>query len=142
MRTRSLRRRLPVVALALSLAAVTAGGFGGIAAATSSHHHHHKAPPKALQLAGTWKGSYSGSKFSGSFTVTWTQSSSTLSGTIELSNPHGSYTCDGSINGSNIQFGAVGVGATYTGSVSNYGKSMSGTWKSPVDHGSWSGTKS
>ena len=64
-----------------------------------------------------------------------------LTGWLTLSNPAGRYKCTGTINGSGIQFGAVSVGANYTGSVSSNGKSMSGNWKSPVDSGSWSATK-
>jgi hypothetical protein len=44
------------------------------------------------------------------------------------------------VRGSSIKFGAVTVGATYTGSVK--GKSMSGTWKSGEGGGSWSASKS
>jgi hypothetical protein len=52
------------------------------------------------------------------------------------------YSATGSLAGSSIRFGAVGVGADYTGSVSSDGKSMSGNWTSPVDSGSWSASKS
>ena len=38
-------------------------------------------------LSGTWSGTYSGA-YHGSFTLNWKQSGSSLSGTIELSNPH------------------------------------------------------
>ena len=86
-------------------------------------------------------GSYKGGRFSGSFTLNWTQSGTSLTGWLTLSNPAGRYKCTGTINGSGIQFGAVSVGANYTGSVSSNGKSMSGNWKSPVDSGSWSATK-
>ena len=50
--------------------------------------------------------------------------------------------CTGTVDGNSIHFGAVSVGAKYTGSVSRNGKSMSGNWMSPVDHGSWSASKS
>jgi len=139
-----MRTRQPFVALALSACAI-AGGWvatGAIATASTTHHHHPAPKKKVLQLAGDWKGSYSGGRFSGTFKVTWKQSGNNLTGNIYLSNPAGNYTCNGSVTGSSIQFGAVGVGATYTGSVGSDGKSMSGSWKSPVDHGSWSGTKS
>ena len=41
--------------------------------------------------------------------------------------------------GNKISFGAVGVGATYKGTVS--GKAMSGTWKSASRGGTWSARK-
>ena len=46
---------------------------------------------------------------------------------MALSNPRGTYPINGSVKGSAIMFGAVGAGATYTGSVS--GTSMSGRYK-------------
>ncbi|HEY2372099.1 MAG TPA: hypothetical protein VGH82_06090 [Gaiellaceae bacterium] len=95
--------------------------------------------PTRTSLAGTWAGSYSGA-FSGTFRFTWTQSGSKLSGSIHLSNPPGKYGLAGKVgrNGG-IQFGVVGAGATYTGTVS--GKSMSGSYKSPQGGGSWSAHK-
>jgi hypothetical protein len=99
---------------------------------THSKKHH-------STLAGTWSGQYSGA-FSGTFTLHWTQSGSRLHGTITLSNPHGKYGINGSVHGKAIAFGAVGVGATYTGSVS--GTSMSGSYKSPQGGGKWSAQKS
>ena len=93
------------------------------------------------QLAGKWSGKYSGA-FSGTFTLTWKETGTKLSGTITLSNPHGSYGISGKVNRTSISFGAVGVGATYSGSVSTSGKSMSGRWKSPQGGGSWSAKKS
>ena len=135
--------RFATMAAALSVTAVVAigGATSGVAAAKTKHHAH-KPARKALQLGGTWTGKYTGGKYSGNFTLSWKQTGTKLSGSLKLSNPSGSYDCTGTINGSSIQFGAVSVGATYTGSVSNNGKSMSGNWKSPVDSGSWSATKS
>ena len=78
-------------------------------------------------------------RFSGTFRLHWKQSGSRLSGSIALSNPGGTYGISGSVHGSAIKFGAVGAGATYTGSVS--GKSMSGSYKSPQGGGTWSAHK-
>ena len=94
--------------------------------------------PKRVSLAGTWSGSYTGA-FKGTFTLHWRQTGSKLHGSITLTSPRGTYTINGSVTGKNIKFGAVGVGATYTGSVS--GASMSGSWKSPEGGGSWSAKK-
>ena len=97
---------------------------------------------RLLELGGTWSGTYHGGKFSGTFTLNWTQSGTKLTGSLKLSDPSGTYNCTGTISGSSIKFGAVSVGATYTGSVSSNGKSMSGNWTSPEDSGSWSASKS
>ena len=118
--------RTRVLCIALFLAVCSAAAAG---AAT---------PPRSA-LAGTWKGSYGGA-FSGTFTLHWVQKGAKLSGTIHLSKPAGTYGITGSVRGTGIKFGAVDVGATYTGSVS--GKSMSGKYKSPQGGGPWSATKS
>jgi len=141
MRASSLRRRFPMLAVTLSVAVVVLGApIGGVATAKTSHHSHK--PRAILELGGTWSGNYHGSRFSGSFTLNWTQTGTKLSGSLKLSDPSGTYNCTGTINGSSIHFGAVSVGANYTGSVSNKGRSMSGNWTSPVDSGSWSASKS
>lgn len=119
---RGIRLLTPVLWLAVSLA-LSSGVPAAFAAAGSS-----------TQLAGTWSGKYSGA-FAGTFTLHWKQSGSRLTGTIVLSSPHGTYAINGSVRGSAIEFGAVGAGATYTGSVS--GKSMSGSYKSPQGGGKW-----
>ena len=93
---------------------------------------------RSASLAGTWTGHYGGA-VSGTFKLHWAQHKSRLTGTIKLSNPSGTYAIGGSVRGKAIKFGAVGVGATYTGKVS--GKSMSGTWKSPEGGGTWSARK-
>ncbi len=95
-------------------------------------------PKHHSTLAGTWSGQYSGA-FSGTFTRHWTQSGSSLTGSIALSNPRGKYSVSGSVHGGAITFGAVGAGATYTGSVS--GTSMSGSYKTPKGGGTWSAHK-
>jgi hypothetical protein len=102
-------------------------------------------PPasSAADLSGTWSGTYSGA-FKGTFTLTWQQSGSKLSGTINLSSG-GSPHINGTVNGGTIRFGTVGSTAiTYSGSVS--GNSMSGTYKVKTNGGSvggpWSATKS
>src|SRR5690349_5034008 len=78
-------------------------------------------------LAGKWKGHYGGA-VSGHFTIHWKQTGSRLHGTITLSRPSGTYGISGSVNHGKIKFGAVSVGARYTGKVR--GSSMSGTWTS------------
>jgi hypothetical protein len=89
-------------------------------------------------LSGTWSGHYSGG-YNGTFILHWTQSGSKLTGTIKLSQPSGTFSITGSVHASTISFGAVGAGATYTGSVS--GKSMSGKYQALPKGGSWSATK-
>lgn len=137
-------RRIPLAIPVLWVAALLAICCSGtaIAAVSSSKLHsstHHSKPkPHHVSLAGTWSGQYSGA-FSGTFTLHWTLSKSSLNGTIALSNPKGTYGVGGSVSGSAITFGAVGAGATYTGSVS--GKSMSGSYKTPKGLGTWSAHK-
>jgi hypothetical protein len=87
-------------------------------------------------LGGAWSGSYSGG-YSGTFTIHWTQTKTILKGKIALSNPHGTYSINGSVNGKTIKFGAVGVGAVYSGSVASSGRAMSGHWKSGPATGTW-----
>jgi hypothetical protein len=62
-----------------------------------------------------------------------------LHGSIKLSNPAGKYPITGTVRGTKISFGAVGVGATYSGTVS--GRTMSGRWKSASRGGTWSAHK-
>jgi hypothetical protein len=141
------RRRLnSLLGSVLSIVAVLAicGSGVSMASTTSSHHRRHHSKPKPHRkvvgnsLPGTWSGQYSGA-FSGTFTIHWTQSGSNLNGSIMLSNPSGTYSINGSVHGSALTFGAVGAGATYTGSVS--GTSMSGTYNSPKGGGAWSAHK-
>jgi hypothetical protein len=115
-----------VLALALCV-----GGTATVAAARSS----------TLHLGGKWTGSYNGA-YSGTFTINWTQSGTKLSGSINLSNPKGSYRITGGVTGTAIQFGAVTAGATYTGTVSKSGKSMSGKYTAGTGGtGHWSAKK-
>jgi hypothetical protein len=138
MHMRSTPRRLLLPSLALAVAALVALAGGSVATAGTTHHRH-RSPSKVLELGGKWSGHYSGA-FSGNFTLDWTQSGSKLTGSITLSNPSGTYSCDGTVAGSGIKFGVVGAGASYSGSVS--GDSMSGTYNSPRGGGSWSASKS
>jgi hypothetical protein len=137
------RRRVPLSmpALWVALLAVCCTGTA-IAAVTPTPPS--KSKLHAPKLAGTWSGQYSGA-FTGTFTLHWRQSKpskagvSKLRGSITLTSPGGTYPITGSVRGETIRFGAVGVGATYTGSVS--GKSMSGKYKSPQGGGEWSAAK-
>lgn len=126
---RRVQRMIPVLGIA-ALLAIGYGGTAAIASVGSSTPH----------LAGTWSGRYGGA-FSGTFTLRWRQSGSRLRGSIALSKPRGTYSITGSVHGTAITFGAVGAGATYTGSVSGTGKSMSGHYKSPGGGGSWNAHK-
>jgi hypothetical protein len=94
--------------------------------------------PATVDLSGTWTGQYSG-PFNGTFTLKWTQSGSSLDGTIALSSPADNLHISGTVTGSAISFGAVGV-VTYSGTVS--GSSMSGSYTDVANgqSGSWSAT--
>ena len=116
---------------ALGVAAVLAVCCSGTAALAT-------ADTSTSTRAGTWKGTYSGA-FSGAFTLTWTQTGTKLNGSITLSSPKGKYGITGNVTRKGIMFGAVAVGATYTGTVS--GTSMSGHWNSPQGGGTWSAHK-
>ena len=131
-RQHRMARVIPVVSVTVGLLAICCSGTS-IAAPT--HFSSRQSTPK---LAGTWSGRYSGA-VSGTFTLRWTQSGSALRGSIKLSNPPGRYRITGTVHGGKISFGAVGVGATYTGTVS--GRSMSGRWKSANRGGIWSARK-
>ncbi len=114
-------------------AATTANGGASKAAAPSSHGD---------DLSGNWKGTYGGA-FSGTFTLTWTQSGGKLSGTITLSAPAANLNLNGTISGKSISFGTVGGAAaiTYTGTEAS-GKTMSGDYKvGKAGGGTWSATK-
>ena len=54
---------------------------------------------------------------------------------LALSRPKGTFPITGSVTGSKIRFGAVGAGATYTGSASD--SSMSGSYKTAQGGGTW-----
>ena len=131
------RRRIPQAFPVLLVAAVAAVCSSGTALAAAAAPQDHFSKPHS-KLAGTWSGRYGGA-FSGTFTLHWKQTGTRLRGSIALSNPGGTYGISGSVHGRAIKFGAVGVGATYTGSVS--GTSMSGTYKSPQGGGTWSAKK-
>ena len=120
------RRVVPALWIAAVLA-VCCSGTVALAAPGSTPH-----------VAGTWKGKYSGA-FSGTFTLTWIQVGSKLTGSISLSSPKGKYGISGNLTRKGIKFGAVAVGATYTGSVS--GTTMAGKWNSPQGGGTWSAQK-
>lgn len=129
-------QRIPRVIPALSVAALLAVccASTSIAAVTNSS----TTPKPHVSLAGKWSGKYSGA-FSGTFKLHWTKSGSKLTGSITLSNPPGTYNVTGSVHGGKIAFGAVGAGATYTGTWS--GKKMSGHYNTPKGGGSWSADK-
>jgi hypothetical protein len=136
----SLRRRLPLLSLALPVAAITICCSNAIATAANSPTASASASKvqAADSLSGTWSGKYSGA-YHGTFTLHWTQSGSRLSGTIKLSNPSSTPRVTGTVRGGTIRFGTVSGGITYSGSVS--GKSMSGSYKTPGGGGSWSAHK-
>jgi hypothetical protein len=133
---RSLPRRLSL-AIVLSAAAVVVLSCSATSLAATTATVTTFAPRQVGSLAGKWSGSYSGA-FSGTFTLRWTQTGSRLHGSITL-RPGGTYPITGSVRDSKIAFGAVGIGATYSGSVS--GRSMSGRWHTPRGGGRWSAHK-
>jgi hypothetical protein len=133
------RRGFPAAVPVVCAAVLVAISSGTALAAVGSSKLHASTPHRGLVLAGTWSGRYGGA-YSGTFRLKWTQTGSRLRGSITLSKPHGTYSVTGSVHGTAIKFGAVSVGATYTGSVS--GKKMSGRYKTPGGGGSWSAHKS
>jgi hypothetical protein len=140
----SLRRRLPLLSLALPVsAAITICCGNSIATAASSSTASASASKVRAAggpLSGTWSGRYSGA-YHGTFTLHWTQLGSQLSGTIKLStSPNSKPSIKATVHGSIIRFGTVGSAAiTYSGSVG--GKSMSGRYQTPGGGGSWSAHK-
>ena len=94
---------------------------------------------RPIKLGGTWTGSYSGT-FSGTFTIHWREVGTKLRGSIDLSRPKGTYPITGKIIGSKIHFGAVGAGATYSGTATP--TSMSGHYNTAQGGGTWSAQKS
>ena len=91
-------------------------------------------------LSGTWSGQYSGPS-SGTFTLNWQQSGSSLTGTITISELGDSaIPINGNVSGGKINFGTVGgLAITYAGSAS--GSTMSGTYHAPNGDGTWNATK-
>jgi hypothetical protein len=78
----------------------------------------------------------------GTFTLTWRQSSSLLSGTIKLTNPPGTLPIHGTVTGGAIRFGSLGLLAITSGTVS--GRSMSGTYQVHAGNGAsgpWSASR-
>ena len=140
MRVQPSRRAISVVWVAAVLAACMSGtAVAAVSSSTAAPPKTGPAKVKAITLAGTWSGHYSGA-YAGTFKLHWRESKSgRLTGSITLSNPGGTYTVSGSVHGRAITFGAVGAGATYTGSFS--GKSMSGRYKTPGGGGAWGARK-
>jgi len=141
--------------VAMTLMAAACGGSGGggsssppassVPAAVSTPTTTRSTPTTTTQtttsdsgLSGKWTGTYSGT-FDGTFVLDWTQSGSTLNGTIKLSTA-GTTNVNGTVNGSSIKFGTVGGTAVhYTGSVA--GGSMSGSYSTSAGGGTWSAHK-
>ena len=73
--------------------------------------------------------------------LTWTQTGSSLSGSIDLT-PGGTESLTGTVSGNTLQFGAVGSEAiTYNGTVSG-DSSMSGSYSvAGMGGGSWTASK-
>lgn len=141
------------LALSLALAAIA---LGGCSASTSSGTPTPVAtatatptpippptPTPIVDLSGNWTGQYSG-PFNGTFVLQFMESGSALHGVIVLSSPRETLQISGTVTGSSISFGAVGV-VTYTGTVSGSSKgsiSMSGSYTDIANghSGSWSAT--
>jgi hypothetical protein len=138
MHARPVRGRIRPALPALWAAALLGVCCSGTAIAAGSGPRSASSPTQLTTLSGTWSGHYHGA-LSGTFTLRWRQSKSKLTGSIKLSTPRGTYSISGSVRGKAIKFGAVGAGATYTGSVS--GKSMSGSYRTPQGGGTWGARK-
>jgi hypothetical protein len=101
-------------------------------------------------LGGSWTGTWQDvtpDQVAGTFTLTWTQSGNTLTGSIAVKGTPclAAASVSGSVSGSTITFGAVSGAHTvvYDGTVS--GTTMKGTYTAPaacVDaKGNWTATK-
>jgi hypothetical protein len=113
--------------------------FGTYVAANCASTTPSSAASSTAGLSGTWSGQYSGPS-QGTFTLTWQQSGSKLTGTITISELGVPTAIDGTVSGSTITFGTVGTAAvTYSGTVA--GNSMSGTYQAPNGSGTWTATK-
>jgi hypothetical protein len=127
-------------AAAVSSVAASATPGGATVSTAASAPAGTTAPAAASDLTGTWNGTYNGS-YSGTFTVKWTQSGSSVNGTIALPTVGTTEQLNGTVSGDKITFGTVGSFAvTYSGTFS--GNSMSGTYNvtgSPA--GNWSATR-
>jgi hypothetical protein len=127
---------------AFSLAAIAclAGTFAAVSVAATGTTAAGQASGSGL--SGSWSGTYGGA-YSGTFKLHWTQSATSLRGSISIAymGQRAKTTVTGKVSGTEIKFGAVGpVGViTYTGSVS--GNSMSGHYTTPKGGGTWSAHK-
>jgi len=145
---RAIIRSTVVLVAVATLAAACGGGGGGsttsapsapsVIPSTTGGAVSTTPVPASGAVAGTWNGTYESTSdpaATGTFTIEFTQTGPTLTGTISVQNTpcitEGTIT--GSLNGDKIAFGAV-KGATqtiaYTGTVS--GDRMSGTYSAPA----------
>ena len=92
-------------------------------------------------LSGTWSGQYGGA-FNGTFSLTWQQTGTALSGNIKLSAPAISLGDQWHRAGQRHSFRHRGRSrGHHTGTVAGNGNSMSGTYQTAGQDGSWSATK-
>ena len=129
MRVDRTHRRVPRRIVALWLAVLVAGLCSTAALAATG-------ATQSPKLGGAWSRSYTGG-YAGTFTIHWKQTRSSLKGTIALSNPHGTYNITGSVNGTGIKFGAVGVGALYRARSRPRAGRCLADWTSGPARGTW-----
>ena len=95
-------------------------------------------------IAGTWDGTWESDAFdvSGSFSMTFTQTAGGFSGTIQIQDSGcvSDGTVEAALDGSRITIGAVQAGATITFDGEVSGDEMGGTYSSPPECGSDTGT--
>jgi hypothetical protein len=111
-------------------------------------------PAATGTITGTWKGTWSSTKYvglTGTFTLNFQQSGSTLSGTIEIAGTPciSSASITGTLSGTDITFGFVNgaEAVSYTGTWT--GPDMAGTWVvgqgsgagCTADSGTWKATR-
>ena len=97
--------------------------------------------PAEDKIAGTWKGTFTGSTSSGTFTIVFTQQGDNVAGKITIDGAQGGTgTISGKLSGKSIAFGSI-VGSTVTFNGSFSGNSMSGLFKSATNSGGWKATR-